>query len=211
MYSNLICSHRYGIGEWLTRRVRNQSESFPATEMESRTSTWKATEGILSPIPKIKLSNYGICVNFRRPRRKVAPDKIYRSRIGITVGSLCLKNVSIVFFFPHWIFSCYCCCYCWGFFFVVFRLTFAYMGNSFLCTVKCKNPLPEDTSVMTYRGHALLQTLIRAKFSPARTTGQRFIYTGCASGRVVGTYTYIYARVADLTRLSKSSDLFAIG
>lgn len=51
--------------------------------------------------------------------------------------------------------------------------------------LKCKSPLPEDTSVMTYRGHAVLQTLIRAKFSPTRTTGQRYIYTGCASGRLV--------------------------
>jgi WD repeat-containing protein 23 len=31
---------------------------------------------------------------------------------------------------------------------------------------------------MTYRGHAVLQTLIRAYFSPARTTGQRYIYSG---------------------------------
>ncbi|KAK7576357.1 hypothetical protein V9T40_012643 [Parthenolecanium corni] len=50
---------------------------------------------------------------------------------------------------------------------------------------RTKNSLANDTSVMTYRGHAVLQTLVRAKFSPARTTGQRFIYTGCASGRVV--------------------------
>uniref|UniRef100_A0A1B6EKW7 Uncharacterized protein n=1 Tax=Cuerna arida TaxID=1464854 RepID=A0A1B6EKW7_9HEMI len=48
-----------------------------------------------------------------------------------------------------------------------------------------KDNLEGDTSVMTYRGHSVLQTLIRCHFSPAQTTGQRFIYTGCASGRVV--------------------------
>lgn len=42
-----------------------------------------------------------------------------------------------------------------------------------------------DSSVMTYSGHAVLQTLVRCRFSPQFTTGQRYIYTGCASGRVV--------------------------
>ncbi|XP_066138934.1 DDB1- and CUL4-associated factor 11 isoform X2 [Euwallacea fornicatus] len=45
--------------------------------------------------------------------------------------------------------------------------------------------LEGDTSVMTYRGHVVSKTLIRARFSPAETTGQRFIYTGCGFGRVV--------------------------
>nr|CAD7204675.1 unnamed protein product [Timema douglasi] len=45
--------------------------------------------------------------------------------------------------------------------------------------------LDGDTSIMTYRGHKVLQTLIRCHFSPEFTTGQRFIYTGCAAGRVV--------------------------
>jgi WD repeat-containing protein 23 len=42
-----------------------------------------------------------------------------------------------------------------------------------------------DTSLMTYAGHCVLQTLIRSRFSPAFTTGQRYIYTGCATGRLV--------------------------
>lgn len=41
-----------------------------------------------------------------------------------------------------------------------------------------------DTSVMTLRGHSVLHTLVRAKFSP-ENTGRRFIYTGCARGEVV--------------------------
>ncbi|KAG1678944.1 DDB1- and CUL4-associated factor 11 [Nymphon striatum] len=42
-----------------------------------------------------------------------------------------------------------------------------------------------DTSLMTYSGHYVLQTLIRCRFSPKFTTGQRYIYTGCANGRVI--------------------------
>ncbi|XP_062916188.1 DDB1- and CUL4-associated factor 11 isoform X2 [Mobula hypostoma] len=48
-----------------------------------------------------------------------------------------------------------------------------------------KHRLPGDTSLMTYRGHGVLHTLIRCRFSPAFTTGQRFIYSGCSTGSVV--------------------------
>ncbi|CAK9798391.1 DDB1- and CUL4-associated factor 11 [Anthophora quadrimaculata] len=50
---------------------------------------------------------------------------------------------------------------------------------------KARNMLEGDTSIMTYRGHSVLQTLIRCHFSPSFTTGQRYIYTGCAAGRVI--------------------------
>lgn len=46
---------------------------------------------------------------------------------------------------------------------------------------------PDDTSLMTYRGHRVSKTLIRAYFSPAFTTGQRYIYTGSEEG---GIYIY---------------------
>ena len=45
--------------------------------------------------------------------------------------------------------------------------------------------LEGDSSVMTYTGHTILQTLIRCHWSPGHTTGQSMIYTGCAAGRVV--------------------------
>jgi len=48
-----------------------------------------------------------------------------------------------------------------------------------------RTPLEGDTSVMTYTGHTVLQTLIRCHFSPQFYTGQKFIYTGCAAGQVV--------------------------
>eukprot|EP00897_Mesotaenium_endlicherianum_P005429 jgi/Mesen1/4914/ME000246S04139 len=46
---------------------------------------------------------------------------------------------------------------------------------------------PYDASLMTYRGHQVLQTLIRCYFSPSYSTGQRYIYTGSHCGAV-----YIY-------------------
>ena len=45
-------------------------------------------------------------------------------------------------------------------------------------------PHPHDCSVQAYRGHSVLQTLIRAYFSPAHSTGQRFVYAGSADGTV---------------------------
>lgn len=42
----------------------------------------------------------------------------------------------------------------------------------------------DDCSLMTYRGHTVHQTLIRAYFSPRHSTGQRFIYSGSANGCV---------------------------
>jgi len=52
-----------------------------------------------------------------------------------------------------------------------------------------QQPHPEqpDESVMSYRGHKVFQTLIRCRFSPAHSTGQRYIYTGSFDGSV-----YIY-------------------
>ncbi|XP_073527145.1 DDB1- and CUL4-associated factor 11 isoform X1 [Phyllobates terribilis] len=48
-----------------------------------------------------------------------------------------------------------------------------------------KKRLPGDTSVMTYRGHGVLHTLIRCRFSPENSTGQQYVYSGCSTGRVV--------------------------
>ena len=52
--------------------------------------------------------------------------------------------------------------------------------------------IADDSSLMTYRGHTVLQTLIRCRFSPAHTTAQRYIYTGCASGSVFGKYSRLF-------------------
>jgi len=42
----------------------------------------------------------------------------------------------------------------------------------------------KDCSVMTYRGHSVLRTLIRCHFSPAETTGSQYLYSGSADGRI---------------------------
>ncbi|GAA5953327.1 hypothetical protein JCM3765_005005 [Sporobolomyces pararoseus] len=47
---------------------------------------------------------------------------------------------------------------------------------------------PNDSSVMTYRGHSVVSTLIRCHWSPIVTTGQRYLYTGSADGKI-----HIYA------------------
>uniref|UniRef100_A0AAV1VPF2 Uncharacterized protein n=1 Tax=Peronospora matthiolae TaxID=2874970 RepID=A0AAV1VPF2_9STRA len=43
---------------------------------------------------------------------------------------------------------------------------------------------PNDKSVMTYRGHMVVETLIRCYFSPLHSTAQKYVYTGSADGRV---------------------------
>lgn len=44
--------------------------------------------------------------------------------------------------------------------------------------------LAGDCSVLTLRGHSVLHTLVRARFSPDHT-GKRYIYTGCGRGNCV--------------------------
>ncbi|CAH0475071.1 unnamed protein product [Peronospora belbahrii] len=50
---------------------------------------------------------------------------------------------------------------------------------------------PYDKSVMTYRGHMVVETLIRCYFSPLHSTAQKYIYTGSADGRV-----YVYDSIS---------------
>lgn len=59
---------------------------------------------------------------------------------------------------------------------------------------------PYDQSVTTYKGHSVLYTLIRCYFSPAYSTGQKYIYTGSSDGIV-----YIYDLVSghEVARLDR--------
>ncbi|XVF38597.1 hypothetical protein REPUB_Repub20aG0116000 [Reevesia pubescens] len=50
---------------------------------------------------------------------------------------------------------------------------------------------PHDQSLATYKGHSVLRTLIRCYFSPAYSTGQKYIYTGSSDGSL-----YIYDLVS---------------
>ena len=46
---------------------------------------------------------------------------------------------------------------------------------------------PHDCSLVTFRGHRVLKTLIRCHFSPAGSTNSRYVYTGSEDGSV-----YVY-------------------
>lgn len=48
-------------------------------------------------------------------------------------------------------------------------------------------PHPHDCSLVTYRGHSVLKTLIRCHFSPPHSTNSRYVYSGSEDGSV-----YIY-------------------
>lgn len=45
---------------------------------------------------------------------------------------------------------------------------------------------------MTFKGHRIQKSLIRAKFSPVASTGQRYIYTGCSTGRLISEIKTIH-------------------
>jgi DDB1- and CUL4-associated factor 11 len=48
-------------------------------------------------------------------------------------------------------------------------------------------PHPHDCSVVTFRGHRVLKTLIRCHFSPPGSSNSRYVYSGSDDGKV-----YIY-------------------
>ncbi|KAF2757599.1 WD40 repeat-like protein [Pseudovirgaria hyperparasitica] len=45
-------------------------------------------------------------------------------------------------------------------------------------------PHPHDASLVTFRGHQVLKTLIRAHFSPPQSSDSRFVYSGSHDGKV---------------------------
>jgi DDB1- and CUL4-associated factor 11 len=45
-------------------------------------------------------------------------------------------------------------------------------------------PNPDDCSVVTFRGHSVLKTLIRCHFSPPGSTNSRYVYSGSEDGKV---------------------------
>lgn len=48
-------------------------------------------------------------------------------------------------------------------------------------------PHPHDNSLVTFRGHSVLRTLIRCHFSPPGSTNSRYVYSGSEDGKV-----YVY-------------------
>lgn len=62
---------------------------------------------------------------------------------------------------------------------------------------------PHDSSLVTYRGHKVLKTLIRCHFSPPGSTNSRYIYSGSQDGKV-----YIWnldATIAGIIDVCKST------
>ncbi|XP_020114138.1 LEC14B homolog [Ananas comosus] len=53
---------------------------------------------------------------------------------------------------------------------------------------------PHDQSLATFRGHSVLSTLVRCYFSPAHSTGQKYIYTG-SSDKCVYIYEVVTGKV----------------
>ncbi|KAK5069750.1 hypothetical protein LTS08_006687 [Lithohypha guttulata] len=45
-------------------------------------------------------------------------------------------------------------------------------------------PNPADNSIVTFRGHSVLKTLIRCHFSPPTSTNSRYVYSGSEDGKV---------------------------
>lgn len=45
-------------------------------------------------------------------------------------------------------------------------------------------PNPHDCSVVTFRGHSVLKTLIRCHFSPPSSSNSRYVYSGSEDGKV---------------------------
>ncbi|KAF9994669.1 hypothetical protein BGZ79_000543, partial [Entomortierella chlamydospora] len=83
------------------------------------------------------------------------------------------------------------------------RMTnFDYRSNEYHGSKSAK--VAGDCSVMTFQGHKVLRTLIRCHFSPAHTTGQRYLYTGSADGKVA-----IYRLDGTLVRTLDTSAPFA--
>ena len=62
-----------------------------------------------------------------------------------------------------------------------------------------KSKMAGDTSVMTYKGHCVLHTLVRCRFSPQVTTSQRYIYSGCATGCVVSKCQHLHTAASHCT------------
>lgn len=60
---------------------------------------------------------------------------------------------------------------------------------------KYYHPHPHDCSVVTFRGHRVLKTLIRCHFSPSTSSDQRYVYSGSEDGSV-----YIYNMDATLAK-----------
>jgi WD repeat-containing protein 23 len=90
-----------------------------------------------------------------------------------------------------------------------YHMQFNYMSRSYPLENYHKK-LSEDSSILTFRGHKVLMTLIRCYFSPLTTTGQRFVYSGSADGKVFIYDTFTGKKVSVLETTNVDED-FGMG
>ena len=76
------------------------------------------------------------------------------------------------------------------------------------CAGRRKSSVVDDPSLMTYRGHSVFQTLIRCHFSPAFSTGQRYIITGCATGAIYSKFNF--KKIVSLENLAILRSFFSL-
>ena len=63
---------------------------------------------------------------------------------------------------------------------------------------------PHDNSVVTYRGHSVMRTLIRCHFSPPGSTDSNYVYSGSENGKI---YVYnIDSTLAGIIDVKKGTD-----
>ncbi|KAF2022172.1 WD40 repeat-like protein [Aaosphaeria arxii CBS 175.79] len=67
-------------------------------------------------------------------------------------------------------------------------------------------PHPHDTSLVTFRGHKVLKTLIRCHFAPPGSTDSRYVYSGSYDGKVyVWNMDATLAGTVDVLQATKNS------
>ncbi|KEY65878.1 hypothetical protein S7711_05880 [Stachybotrys chartarum IBT 7711] len=68
------------------------------------------------------------------------------------------------------------------------------------------DPHPHDNSLVTFRGHKVLRTLIRCHFSPPNSTDSRYVFTGSSDGNVhVYNMDATIAKVIDVRSATKGT------
>lgn len=68
---------------------------------------------------------------------------------------------------------------------------------------------PMDNSLVTFRGHRVLRTLIRCHFSPPSSTNSRYVYSGSADGKVyVWNMDATLAQVIDVKKATMATRKF---
>ena len=135
-----------------------------ATQRASQTCQPKAMAATLFPTGRTRLSAYGTFAKCARTQSMKTSSTVIMASAATTIG------IHPRF---HLFFACVSHCH-------RHRTYFRY--GQYPRPKHLAHPL--DCSVMTYRGHAVLQTLIRCHFSPSETTGGRYIYSGSADGRI---------------------------